>query len=260
MKTTFFGAAALLLSCHLASAQPPAGKSEAQLMFDKCRTAYGALKSYRGVTRTMDLSLSNGALHIYGGSATITFQQPGLLRVDGKLARGDDFSLLGNAQGSWRRWPLDNQGNWEKIWNLGSEISSFSGVTAGAATKIPLLLIQAPSDRIFRYAEDAKLDGEEKVGGEMCYKITARPNQETISWWINQKTLLLRRIVAYTSEEQSAARLAEIDKRTEAADKKAGREPGPKSEMRLVSRVEDFEIEAIDEPVDEELFVTPAPK
>lgn len=252
---------ALVLSCGLVSAQPLAPiKTEAQLLFDKCRLAYSELKSYRGTTRAMSLSLVGGSPSIYSGLATINFEKPGLLRVDGMLAGGGNFSILGNADGSWYRWPIENKGDWKKIEMVDFAIAAMTGVAATAPTTIPSLLTRPQESRVFRFSEQAKIESEEQIDGEMCYKITARPARETVSWWINKKTLLLRRIVSYTSEEQSAARYAEVEKRIEAADKAAGREPGPKSDMRFVSRVEDFEIEAINEPVNEKLFETPTPK
>ncbi|HEX8464694.1 MAG TPA: hypothetical protein VF627_08770 [Abditibacterium sp.] len=257
MKTTLFGALALVLTCSLTSAQPAPGKTEAQLLFDKCRAAYAGLKSYRGTTRTSNLSLIDGAPSIYAGSAKISFQRPGLLRVDGKLAGGGDFSILGNAKGSWYRWPIGNGGQWTKIEQLDMAIGSMTGVAASAPTTIPSLLTQPGDSGVFAFSQLAKIDDEEPIDGQMCHKITAKHAMETTSWWIDKKTLLLRRIVGYTSEAQSAAKMAEVEKAMKDLPQIAGEEAVPKIDMRFVSRVEEFEIEAINEAVDEKLFAPP---
>ncbi len=263
MKIALFGALALGLSCSLAAAQPARApvKSEAQLLFEKCGAAYSELKSYRGTTKTTSLSLTDGSPSISSGFAKISFTKPDLLRVDGKLTgtMGGDYSILGNADGSWLRWPRANKGDWAKVPALRDAVASMTGVGGGAPTTIPFLLTQTRNARVFGSAEEAKVEPEEPINGEICYKITARTGRETISWWINKKTLLLRRIVGYTSEEQSAAQMVEIEKMAAEAAKKAG-VVAPKLNLRFVSRTEDFEIEAINEPVDEKLFETPTPK
>ncbi len=264
MKPCLFGI--VVLSGALAWALPaqgqpaPPAKTESQLLFDKCQTAYGELKSYRGVTKAMSLSLVNGSPNIYEGSARISFQKPGLLRIDGKLAGGGDFSILGNADGSWYRWPLNKNGDWKKVEELDLAIASMTGVAATAPTTIPSLLIQSRNAPYFGFSEEAKMDGEEKVAGQMCHKLTARSKGETTSWWIDKGSLLLRRIVSYTSEEQSAAQIAEVEKAMKKFPRPEGLDALPKSDMRFVSRIQDFEIEAINEPVDEKLFETPPMK
>lgn len=267
MKIPFFGALALALSCTLASAQPadapppPLPKGEAEILADKCLAAYSEIKTYRGTTKTNNVSIMNGAENNYGGSATFLFAKPDSLRIDGKLAMGGDFSILGLREGSWYRWPLDNAGKWKKTENLSMAVSSMTGVAAFAPTTISYLLTRpagTPS-ATFRSIDQAQIEGEEKIEGETCYKITARPAEKTVSWWIDKKTLLLRRIVTSFDENQSAAMTAKIQKQTEALDPKMGLEM-PKLQMRFVSNTEDFLVDAINEPIDEELFAMPTEK
>ncbi len=136
-------------------------------------------------------------------------------------------------------------------------IAAMTGVAAGAPTTIPFLLTQSQDVEIFRFAESAKVEGEEKVDGQLCFKITAHPKEETTSWWIDKETFLLRRIFSSYDEKQSAAKLAESEKAAAEYFKKAGQAAPPKIEIRLVSDVENFQIEAINSPIDEKLFATP---
>lgn len=258
MKTAIFGALALWMCSALAMAQPVLNQTEAQAIIEKSRAAYAALQSYRGTTKTSNLSLADGEQFVYAGSAQIVWAKPNLMRIDGKLAMdGGDFSILSNAQGSWYRWPLENGGKWKKVESLGMAISAMTGVAASAPTTIPALLTRNGS---FRFAENPELGGEEKIDGQDCYKITARARQKTVSWWIDKKTFLLRRVFGSYDEAQSAAMLAQINEYAQEDLKKAGQPAPPKIEMRFVSETEDFQIEAINGPIDEKLFATPTQK
>jgi hypothetical protein len=134
-------------------------------------------------------------------------------------------------------------------------VSSMTGVAASAPTTISYLLTRpagTPS-HTFRFINGAKIEGEEEIEGKAYYKLTARPTEHSVSWWIDKKTLLLRRIVTSFDENQSAAMMEKTQKQMTAASQKMGMEM-PKMEMRFVSNTEEFLVEAIDEPIDERLF------
>lgn len=260
MKTAILGALALWTCSSFAMAQPILNQTEAQAIIEKCRAAYAALQSYRGRVKTNSVSIFDGKQGNYGGSAKIVFAKPNLLRIDGKLANGGDFSILSNAEGSWYRWPVENDGKWKKVENLGVAVSSMTGVAARAPTTISMLLVPSLGRQTFRSAEDAKVEGEETIDGQACFKITARSQRKTTSWWIDKKTFLLRRIFSSYDEEQSAAMLAQVEKASEEYFKKKGQPTPPKIEKRFVSKIEDLEAEALNGPIDEKLFATPTAK
>lgn len=260
LKTTFFGAMALLLSCALASAQPVPAKTEAQVLVEKCRAAYANLKTYRGSVKTNDVSVVDGEKSDLGGTAQVVFERPNLLRIDGKLAGGGDYSILGNADGAWYRWPIENEGKWQKADELSLAVASMTGVAGGAPTHISSLLLPALGVDPFRFGENAKIEGEEKIDGRLCIKITAHPKDETISWWIDKQTLLLRRVFASYDEKQSAAMSARADKDITEHFKDKNEPAPPNIEMRFVSDTEDLQVEELNGAVDERLFVSPIEK
>jgi hypothetical protein len=239
-------------------APDPVKAKAGQELLGKSRAAYAALTSYQGTTRTDNKTLIDGQpMPGQSGTAKIAWEKPDLLSVTGTDASQYPYSILGNKQGAWYKWPLDNKGEWqERSLELG--IASMTGVARMAPTTIPMLLLGKP-DIAFRHSENIALEKEDVLDGHPCFKLTAVGRESTRSWWIDKSSFLLRRIEESYSELQSQKKLAQL----EASMKKfAAQNPQFDAadmhiDMTFVSDTQEFDIQGINQPIDAQVFAFP---
>ena len=181
-------------------AQAPGKALTAAQITDRCRAAYGALKSYQGTTTVTSHSTAstNPTPGEYRASATIQFVRPGKIRAEGKDMSGYPYAYV--SDGTATAYQANaNKGAWKALPNTTMAIASVTGIAENAATTVPALLLGAGWGNPFTSGIASEIR-EDAVDGHPCYVVTSSLAKPTASmaqtFWIDEKTFLLRRLVS----------------------------------------------------------------
>ena len=157
-----------------------------------CREAYAVLQTYQGATKVTTMTVAKGASREEHTSANILFVRPGKIRVDGTYSRGRPFAYLSDGTATVER---DDANPWKKAESTQLAIAAVTGTSRNAATTIPWLLL-GMRDILFTPSLSPEVR-EDEVDGHPCYVVTnfmaMDPLNVTRSYWLDEKTFLLRR-------------------------------------------------------------------
>ncbi len=160
--------------------------------------AYAALKSYQGKTTVTTTGTVNGAANEYHTSADIQFVRPNKIRVEGTDTSGNPFAYVSTDKATY----LKAVGSrWDKVENSEMALGSVTGITMSAGTTIPATLLHTHWGYPFPAASAlGPTMTQEDVDGHACYHLTATVVTIKDSFWIDQKTFLLLRLVEDSSD------------------------------------------------------------
>ena len=187
----------LLVMVPHSIAKEPALTGEEALK--RCKAAYAALKTYSGDTEVSKhmLNSKGQAVDRERSSAHVIFQQPDRLRVDGTLLGSRPtgyFHILSNGNKTWKRWTKEPE--WTRSESVEMAIASLTGVSGGAATKIPAILAQTWWGDPFpvNVEEIDQIVVRETIQGKPLYRVRAKSETSDVTFWIDPKTMLLARM------------------------------------------------------------------
>jgi hypothetical protein len=114
---------------------------------------------------------------------------------------GLPYFLVSNCKQVWESWM---NGRFERAASLEGAISPMEGVTSGALVVIPsaLLPIEWSDEKeppwirgrfLEVYRRGARLGGEAKVAGHLCYRVVCARKAETWTFWVDKTSYLLRK-------------------------------------------------------------------
>lgn len=176
---------------------------------ERCRQAYDAIQSYQGTTAVTTESIigASGTTRQYHASASIRFVRPGKIRVEGTDISGRPFAYVSDGATTAEQ-NAATKGDWKELQSTKDAqsaeraIASATGIGSSAATTIPTLLlgVQMPGNPFAPAQEFNPEVREDTVDGQPCYLVTTHhrtaKNVTTQSFWIDEKTFLLRRNVS----------------------------------------------------------------
>lgn len=220
--------------------------------------AYAKLRSYQG---TVSVESRWAYKNETGGPSSakvkITFSRPKHIRVEGVDSSGKNFTILSDGDKTWKSWELEKNGAFEEARSLKDALIEFQGVGLGACTKLSaaLLPIEWSRDRIFfpkgqllsAFATQAKLEKEEKIKDQLCYRVVCERQIGTWTFWVDKDNFLLRQVKETTSPEQMAMQ------------RKHGG-GGASGKIQSSTTTETFTIDWINRAVDKKNFEVPQKK
>lgn len=179
-------------------------------VFERSRAMYASLKSYADTGIVIyDFSINSHERHTF---TTYFSRSPRGYYFDFKKEAGERFVIWGDPDAFHTWWSATNvKEDYPNPDNLGAfttaDVHSF-----GAAKKITLLLYsKAPMQGSFTNYTDAVNDGEEKIDGHTCYRLTGtakdiygatgrESNVRKMTVWIDKDSLLIRKVVEVPRE------------------------------------------------------------
>ena len=190
-KCLVAGAFAALLMCC------PNFRSGADLtapqVLERCKKAYGALKSYKGTTLVVTKATIGGTKQTFATSANIEFVRPGKIRVEGKMMTMGGFIFISDGAQTWQKTQIMNGGKWQKAQNIEMAIATFTGTSQNAATAIPALLVNVNWGNPFGPTLRADKVRREMVGKAVALRLEATSAIGRVTYWIDPRTFLLTR-------------------------------------------------------------------
>src|SRR6185369_15695408 len=107
-------------------------KSHADLTGDqvveRCKHAYNTLRSYSGSCKVLTKSSIGGMNSTYITSATVQFERPGKIRVDGTLMTNGRVAFVSDGTSTWQTDIVDPN-KWIRAQSTEMAIAAFSGVS-----------------------------------------------------------------------------------------------------------------------------------
>lgn len=182
----------------------------------KCQKAYSALKSYEGTSQVTINSHRAGKQNTYHTSATIRFTRPGKIRVEGISMFGDRFGYVSNGKDAMRTDPVaiarqslkSPKGNTSSANGLSvmSAVATTSGISMGAGTTIPSLLLKMPwgNPFVLSYQPEPKVENE-TINGRPVYKVNLTDTMGHATLWVDAKTFLMVKLYEYRDLSKMAA-------------------------------------------------------
>jgi hypothetical protein len=179
------------------------------------KAAYRSLASYVGTTRVFAFDTHEaGPLEPWSGrampkgrevektSARVWYLRPGRIRVKGTLAgperwprRKGTFEIVSDGHATWLRWTVE--GNvWRVSADTGRAIAAFTGVSRGACTRIPTLLLGL-WDNVglsLRGLNKATETADDVVRDGAALRIHAPTRYGEAFFWMDPATSLLLRL------------------------------------------------------------------
>lgn len=185
----------------LLAGEMPLPESTGPEVLGRCEEAYRSLDSYQGVTRIFQKSNRPGG-RVYKASthARIWYARPGNIRIEGTLPRDyasfhrGTFAIVSDGANTFRRWTVKCN-LWKAADSAESAIAAFTGVSSGACSTIPALLLATQWGRPWRPSSQIQLEvTTERIRGVQAYRVefTGRFARTTV--WIDCRTLLLLRL------------------------------------------------------------------
>lgn len=258
----------ILLWASNGSAVEPTGEE----VLRRSQEAYVALRSYVGTTTVKSKTVISAATMNQTASARVSFVRPGRIRIEGKDAQGQPYTIVSDGTQTWLAWAFQNDGRFQKAQSLEMAVSAMTGVAAQAPTTIPAALIPLRWGIPWAQTSQAQLIGREPVAGASCYKVVVKaapgaPLAGVRTFWVDPRSFLLRQI----KEEQNEQDLAEMQLRmkqmmeeraakgSEADKQQLEAIRGMLQAQAMKSReiVQSFEIERVNAAVDGKLFQNP---
>ena len=183
--------------------QAPGKTLTAPQIAKSCRDAYAALESYQGTSTVTSRGVTGAdpTPHEYHSAATIQFVRPGKIHVEGKDMSGHPFAYVSDSALTAEKYSTDN-GVWKKTPSTELAIGAATGIAQNAATTVPALLLGTNWGNPFapEYAPEVR---EDTMDGRACYVVTSSLKTSTAAltgtFWIDEKTFLLRRYVSDSS-------------------------------------------------------------
>lgn len=188
-----------------AGAAAPAEMTGEQVLRQSA-AVYATLKQYAGTTTVTAHVRGSGQEITQAATAKITFARPDQVRIDGTMVSGDAFSITSDGKKTWVSNSLINHGAQEAVKNLRWVLTSFTGAALGAPAPVAaaLMNLDHPGSPFGEFW-DSQLQGREKIGDNECYKVVRSTREETVTYWIDVKTFLLRQLREEQTPEQLAA-------------------------------------------------------
>lgn len=205
-------------------------KMTAAQIIEKARQTYAGFASYKGscsVVSDTVLAVGDGAptQNVSSASAQIEFERGKRLSIEGTYMGGSPFKAQWTPGETWlesvvRRGPNDSKGETKREIIKGDAIlqpadallAGLSGVTGGVGSQIPYALMPGKFGlgNPFSSLGTAKLLPPRNLGNVPCYVIeqTVPELNSVTTYWIEQKTFLLRRL----TEEQGEQRYDDLPK------------------------------------------------
>jgi outer membrane lipoprotein-sorting protein len=169
----------------------------ARQILDRMSKVYAACKSYQdsGVVKTV--FIQPGANRTVEKPFATAFVRPDRFRFEykEKRANGQDSRYI-----VWRKGK-DVQTWWDitpgikKRESLGLAVAGATGVSGSSAHTIPALRVpgEVGGRRLTEIAEPSRAE-DDKLAGVACFRIVGRFAGDPMTLWIDQRTLLVRRI------------------------------------------------------------------
>ena len=178
-----------------------------------CQDAYRTLQTYTGNAdvSSQAMTIADGKISKYHTSATIRFARPVKIHVDGTTMSGYPFAYVSDGAVTEER---NNLGSWKKVTNAEAAIAAATGIAQSAGTTIPALLLGTNWGNPFTPEYDMQVR-EDNVAGHSCYVVTSslasatQPQRAT--FWIDEKTFLLRRYVRDASGRAFSVRIGGVN-------------------------------------------------
>ena len=229
----FLGCACVHLPiAHAQNAAPAAATSAvaalgepltAAQILEKSRQTYAGFSSYKGSCSVVSDSLiaqgDNAPVqNVESASAQFEFVRGKRLSIEGTYMGGSPFKAQWTPSETWlesviRRGPDDSKGETKREIIKGDNVlqpeeallASLSGVTGNTGSSIPNALMpdQFDLDNPFTLLGEAKLLPPRNLGTVPCYVIeqTVPELNSVTTYWIEQKTFLLRRLTEEQGEQ-----------------------------------------------------------
>ena len=181
--------------------QVPGQTLTAAQIAGRCRAAYAALSTYQANVAVVTQSrVPTETVPVqYQTTATIKFAPSGKLRVSGTDLSHNPYAYISDGIET-EETTASIKGAWRRDKDTEMAVASTAGISSGAATIIPALLLGTGIGKplVLGKLPDAEVR-EDNVDGKLCYVLIAHSESptriETQIGWIDEKTLLLRRIV-----------------------------------------------------------------
>lgn len=228
-------------------------------ILQRSQSAYSSLTSFIGTATVKSDFVMDGSLFTQSAMAKVTFLSPDRIRIEGKDSGGKAFAIISDSGATWLSWEFKNRGAFEQADSLETAIASMTGVAIGAPTVIPSILLQLKWGFPFARSGIASLVGSENISGNDCYKVSVSQRQRTVTYWLDARSSLLRQMKEEQDEKQNAEMLRMIQKLAGEAVKEKGISL-PKFEMTSMEVMHSFTIEAVNIPIDPQLFQDPTKK
>ena len=151
----------------------------------------------------------------YQTTAIVQFAPSGKIRVSGTDLSHNPYAYISNGTET-EETNASIKGAWRRDRDTEMAVASTTGISSGAATVVPALLLGMGLGQplVLGKSPDAEVR-EDNVDGRLCYVLTAHSEApahiETQIAWIDEKTLLLRRIV---DDRESQARTFTLSGKT----------------------------------------------
>ena len=190
--------ALLQLATSVADAQT------AESILQNARETYANLKSYAD-TGMMVYEYGAASEDKHSFSTAFT-RSPRHFILDFRKQSGDRYVVWGDPDGFHTWWKTTNQTSDYPNPSNTPAITLSGPPTQNAVLKIPTLLYsKATLGGDFTNFADAKLDGNEEIGGHRCYRLTGKAsdsyaatgkevNMRKMTLWIDADSFLLRRV------------------------------------------------------------------
>ncbi len=170
----------------------------------KCSEAYAALSSYSGASAVMAMFNHSGSVHASTASAEIQFWREWGLKLEGRAAGGGGrFTLVSDLERMWRSHEKVDGGAWSESPELG--LGGVTGISQGAATTVPAILIRSRWGYPFNRKDPAHLQRHESIGDADCFKVVCETEVGKKTFWIDSTSFLLRQMREEQDEKQAIA-------------------------------------------------------